>query len=112
MKISKKRIYVHLGRVRNPDILVVVADFFSHIHHIAWVIISGRYGEKLVVIFRCDGYKKNAGKLATRVFGEMGSAGGHRQSARAEVPYKNLPNGAGKNFSTNRLLRLVVKHIA
>lgn len=112
MKISKKRVYVHLGRVGNPDILVVVADFFAHIHNIGWVIISGRYREKLVVIFRCDGYKKNAGKLAARVFGEIGSAGGHRQSARAEVPYKNLPEGAAKKFTTTTLLRLVVKHLA
>lgn len=112
MKVSKKRIYVHLGRVGNPDILVVVADFFTHIHNIGWVIISGRYREKLVVIFRCDGYKKNAGKLAARVFGEIGSAGGHRQSARAEVPYKNLPEGAAKKFTTTTLLRLVVKHLA
>jgi len=112
MKTSKKRIYVHLGRVGNPDILVVVADFFAHIHDIGMVIISGQYGEKLVVIFRCDGYKRNAGKLAARVFGKMGSAGGHRQSARAEIPYKNLPNGAAKKFTTNTLLRLVVKHLA
>jgi nanoRNase/pAp phosphatase (c-di-AMP/oligoRNAs hydrolase) len=112
MKISKKRIYVHLGRVGNPDILVVVADFFAHIHNIGWVIISGRYREKLVVIFRCDGYKKNAGKLAARVFGEIGSAGGHRQSARAEVPCKNLPEVAVRKFTTTTLLRLVVKHLA
>jgi nanoRNase/pAp phosphatase (c-di-AMP/oligoRNAs hydrolase) len=112
MKTSKKRIYAHLGRVGNPDILVVVADFFAHIHDIGWVIISGQYIEKLVVIFRCDGYKKNAGKLAARVFGEIGSAGGHRQSARAEVPYKNLPEGAAKKFTTATLLRLVVKHLA
>ena len=112
MKISKKRIYTHLGRVGNPDILVLLADFFSHIHDIGMVIISGQYGEKLVVIFRCDGYKKNAGKLATRVFGKIGSAGGHRQSARAEVPYKNLPESVAKKFTTNTLLRLVVKHLA
>jgi nanoRNase/pAp phosphatase (c-di-AMP/oligoRNAs hydrolase) len=112
MITSKKRIYVHLGRVGNPDILVVVADFFAHIHDIGWVIISGQCGEKLVVIFRCDGYKKNAGKLAARVFGKIGSAGGHRQSARAEVLYKDLPEGAAKKFTTNTLLRLVVKHLA
>jgi nanoRNase/pAp phosphatase (c-di-AMP/oligoRNAs hydrolase) len=111
MKTSKKRIYVHLGRVGNPDILVVVADFLTHIHDIGWVIISGQYGEKLVVIFRCDGYKKNAGKLATQVFGKIGSAGGHRQSARAEVPFKDLPEGAAKKFTTSALLRLVVKHL-
>jgi nanoRNase/pAp phosphatase (c-di-AMP/oligoRNAs hydrolase) len=111
MKTSKKRIYVHLGRVRNPDILVLIADFFTHIHDIGWVIISGQYGEKLIVIFRCDGYRKNAGKLATRVFGKIGSAGGHRQSARAEVPFKSLPEGAAKKFTTNTLLRLVVRYL-
>jgi len=111
MKVSKKRIYAHLGRVGNPDILVVVADFFTHVHDIGWVIISGLYGEKLVVIFRCDGYKKDAGKLASRVFGKIGPAGGHRQSARAEIFFKDLPEAATRNFTTNTLHRLIVKYL-
>ena len=105
MKLSKNRIYAHLGRVGNPDILVVVADFLTHVHEIGWVIISGQYGEKLIVIFRSDGYKKDAGKLAQRVFGKVGSAGGHRQSARAEVPFKNLPGIDSKTFDTKTLQR-------
>ncbi|HID97411.1 MAG TPA: phosphoethanolamine methyltransferase [Thermodesulfobacteriaceae bacterium] len=111
MKISKKRIYVHLGQVTNPDILVIVADFFTHVHDMGWVIVSGQYGKKLVVIFRCDGYKKDAGKLAARVFGKVGSAGGHRQSARAEIPCENLPDVDRVSFSTNTLHRLIVKHL-
>ncbi len=46
---------------------------------ISWAIVSGIHGERLVVIFRCDGYKKNAGKLAAKIFGDIGSAGGHRE---------------------------------
>ena len=111
MKTSKKRIYAHLGRVGNPDILVVVADFFTHVHEIGWVIISGLYGEKLVVIFRCDGYKKDAGKLAFKAFGKIGSAGGHRQSARAEIPFKDLPETTTRSFSTNTLHRLIIKYL-
>ncbi len=111
MKISKNRIYAHLGKVANPDILVVVADFFTHVHEIGWVFISGIYGEKLVVIFRCDGYKKDAGKLAQRLFGKVGSAGGHRQSARAEVPLKNLDAHLVGHFSTRTLQRLTKKHL-
>ncbi len=103
MKIRKNRIYAHLGRVGNPDILVVVADFLTHVHEIGWVIISGQYGEKLIVIFRSDGYKKDAGKLAQKVFGKVGSAGGHRQSARAEVPFKNLPDIDPSTFDTKGL---------
>lgn len=110
MKISKQRLYVHIGRVRNPDILVIIADFFKNVHQISWVLVSGIHGERLVVIFRCDGYKKNAGKLAEKIFGPMGSAGGHREAARAEVPLKNLPL-QGQEFSTRTLKRLATKHM-
>ncbi|MCI5191340.1 MAG: hypothetical protein D3905_16480, partial [Candidatus Electrothrix sp. AS4_5] len=40
---------------------------------------------------RCDGYRKNAGNFARKTFAEYGSAGGHREAARAELPLKNLP---------------------
>lgn len=110
-KISQNRIYAHIGKVSNPDILVVIADFFAHIHDIGWVIVSGRCGEKLVVIFRSDGYKKDAGKLASIVFGGLGSAGGHRQSARAEIPLKNLPEDFIDGMTTSHLQRFVKKHL-
>ncbi len=111
MKFSKNRIYAHLGRVANPDILVIVADFFTHVSDIGWVIVSGRCGDKLIVIFRCDGYKKDAGKLAKKVFGRLGAAGGHRQSARAEIPLKNLNEQVANKFSTSSLQRLILKHL-
>ncbi len=65
---TKGRFYTHLGKVRNPDILVNIADFLNHVDKIDWVLVSGIHGEKLVVIFRCDGYRKSAGKLAERIF--------------------------------------------
>jgi len=110
MKISKSRLYSHVGRVRSPDVLVIIADFFNRVHEITWVIVSGIYNDKLVVIFRCDGYKKNAGKLASETFSKMGSAGGHPEAARAEVPLKNLPY-EGAEFSTKTLIRLTTKHM-
>jgi len=110
MKISKQRLYVHIGRVRNPDILVIIADFFNRVHEFAWVFVSGVHGERLVVIFRCDGYKKNAGKLAERIFAPLGLAGGHREAARAEVPLKNLSD-QDQDFTTLTLKRLTTKHL-
>jgi len=109
MKVSKQRLYVHLGRVPSPDVLVLIADFFNQVHDVAWVFVSGLHNDKLVVIFRCDGYKKNAGSLAEKMFNELGSAGGHRQAARAEVPLKNLP-AEMQDFSTRTLMRLTTKH--
>ncbi len=110
LKYSKRRYYSHVGRVRSPDVLVIVADFLNHVGEIDWVFVSGIHGEKLVVIFRCDGYRKSAGKLADKIFGKVGSAGGHKGAARAEVPLKNL-NLGDKEFSSDILKRLIMRHI-
>jgi nanoRNase/pAp phosphatase (c-di-AMP/oligoRNAs hydrolase) len=110
MKMSKQRLYAHVGKVPSPDILVLIADFFKQVHEADWVFISGIHNDKLVVIFRCDGYKKNAGRLAEKIFGKAGSAGGHRESARAEVPLKNMEKDAAA-FNTKELIRLTTKHM-
>ncbi|MBM9605372.1 DHH family phosphoesterase [Desulfopila inferna] len=110
LKYSKRRYYTHVGRVRSPDVLVIIADFLNHVGEIDWVFVSGIHGDKLVVIFRCDGYRKSAGKLATRIFGSIGSAGGHKDSARAEVPLKNLDID-DKDFNTLTLKRLTMRHM-
>jgi len=110
LKYSKRRYYSHVGRVRSPDVLVIVADFLNHVGDIDWVFVSGIHGDKLVVIFRCDGYRKSAGKLADRTFGSLGSAGGHKGAARAEVPLKNLETNR-EEFSTETLKRLIMRHM-
>jgi nanoRNase/pAp phosphatase (c-di-AMP/oligoRNAs hydrolase) len=86
------RLYVFLGTVATPDILVILADFFMRAGEISWTIVGGIYGDKLVVIFRNDGLRKNAGRLAHKAFGKLGAAGGHAASARAEVPLSNVPD--------------------
>jgi nanoRNase/pAp phosphatase (c-di-AMP/oligoRNAs hydrolase) len=84
------RLYAFLGEVPTPDIMVILADFFLRVEEISWTIVGGIYEDKLIVIFRNDGLRKNAGRLASRAFGKLGSAGGHAASARAEVPLGNL----------------------
>lgn len=88
-RIRHTRLYAFLGPVSTPDILVILADFFLRAGEISWTIVGGIYQDKLVVIFRNDGMRKNAGRLAVRAFGKLGSAGGHAASARAEVPLEN-----------------------
>ncbi|MBU0480221.1 MAG: phosphoethanolamine methyltransferase [Proteobacteria bacterium] len=108
-RIIKRRLYVHMGRVRSPDILVMIADFFNRVHEVSWVLVSGVHADKLIVIYRCDGYKKNAGKIATTMFGKIGSAGGHREAARAEIPMKSFDIEG--EFTTQNLIRLTTKHL-
>ena len=91
LRLRKGRAYVHLGPVVNPDVCVIIADFCMRIISVNWSIVSGLWDNKLVVIFRNDGIRKNAGKVAQKSFGQYGSAGGHGSMARAEAPLSALP---------------------
>jgi nanoRNase/pAp phosphatase (c-di-AMP/oligoRNAs hydrolase) len=90
MNVTKKGIYAHIGEVDSPDICVQIAEFLMRVHGMGWSFVSGVYRGKLAIIVRNDGYRKDAGKLITKAFGSMGSAGGHRGAARAEIPLDSL----------------------
>jgi nanoRNase/pAp phosphatase (c-di-AMP/oligoRNAs hydrolase) len=91
-RVRKERIFAHIGQVVNPDVCVLIADFFMRIESVNWSIVSGIYAGKLVVILRNDGIRKNAGTVAGRCFGALGSAGGHISAARAEIPLAEIKN--------------------
>jgi nanoRNase/pAp phosphatase (c-di-AMP/oligoRNAs hydrolase) len=89
-RIHQRKMISHLGRVPNPDICVLIADFFMRIESVHWSIVSGLFENKLVIILRNDGLRKDAGKLAQEGFGNLGSAGGHKSAARAEIPLSTV----------------------
>ena len=104
----KDTAFIHMDRVNDPDILVLIADFFLKMAEVTWCIVSGIYGQKLVVIFRNAGFRLDAGKMAEKLFGEWGAAGGHKSAARAEIPIQeiglDLNNAAEyKQFILNRI---------
>ncbi|MGD2099067.1 MAG: DHH family phosphoesterase [Desulfobacterales bacterium] len=90
MRRRKGKVYVHLGNVVNPDVCVLVADFFMRVDTVTWSIVSGICEKKLTIIFRNDGIRKNAGKVAKEGFGMLGNAGGHKNMARAEIAIGKL----------------------
>lgn len=81
---------IPMGIVDNPDTLVLVADFFIKMADITWSVAAGINGKKLIIIFRNAGFRYDAGKIAKKLFGELGSAGGHKSAARAEIPLANI----------------------
>jgi nanoRNase/pAp phosphatase (c-di-AMP/oligoRNAs hydrolase) len=89
-RVRKGRAFSYVGSVVNPDVCVLLADFFMKISSVDWSIVAGLYGNKLILIFRNDGLRKDAGKVAKESFGELGSAGGHKGAARAEIPLEKL----------------------
>ena len=92
LRLRKGRVFVHLGPVVSPDVCVLIADFFMRVNPVKWSIISGLYDNKLILVFRNDGLKKDAGRLAKKSFGNIGSAGGHKSMSRAEISVENLKN--------------------
>lgn len=108
--IRRGRIFSHVGVVPTPDVLVLIADFFMKVDQVGWSIVSGVFGKKLVVIFRNDGVKKNAGRLAEQSFGCFGSAGGHRDMARAEMFLSDCAMDVGK-ADDEKMQRWVIRQI-
>ncbi|MBM4272021.1 MAG: phosphoesterase [Deltaproteobacteria bacterium] len=84
-KRYRDRIVSFLGKVDNVDVCVQVADFFLHVIDIYYVIVAGIVKDRLIIIFRGDGYRRDCGAIAKKAFGSYGSAGGHRSAARVEI---------------------------
>lgn len=108
MKIHGNRTYVNLGAVVNPDVCVLIADFFMKIYGIDWTFVAGLYKDNLIIIIRNNGIRKDAGRLAQQGFGDIGSAGGHKSVARAEIPLDHL-NDIVDYKAPMKLLRWIIK---
>ena len=97
--------FVHMEHVENPDILVIVADFFMKIADIQWSIVSATYNKKLIVILRNASFQGDAGKTAKKLFGGWkGSAGGRSNAARAEIPLENVLDNPNDESSLGHLV--------
>jgi nanoRNase/pAp phosphatase (c-di-AMP/oligoRNAs hydrolase) len=111
MRRRKGRAFAHLGWVVSPDVLVQIADFCLKISSVDWSIVSGIHGGKLVIILRNDGLRKNAGLTASNSFGALGSAGGHKSAARAEIDVANLPEALDPK-DDQRVQRWIIRQMS
>ena len=93
LRFSRNVLYSDVGPVPSADVCVQIADFLMRVKEANWALVSGVVGHKLVIVFRCDGHQKNAGRTAEAAFGQLGSAGGHRTMGRAEIDESVLPDG-------------------
>ena len=84
--IVDKTLFVHLGRVKQEDIIPRLADFCLQIEGADWSVISGLFQKNLVISLRNVGYVKSAGDIVRRIFNDSSIAGGHRTMAKAVIP--------------------------
>jgi len=109
-RIRKGRAFSHVGPVVNPDVCVLLADFFMKVSTVDWSIAAGLFDGKLIIIFRNDGIRKDAGKVAKESFADLGSAGGHKSMARAEIDLEALK--CEVNYQNNqKLLRWIINRV-
>ncbi|MBN1425384.1 DHH family phosphoesterase [Candidatus Fermentibacteria bacterium] len=92
IKFVNRAAVVHMGQVDSADTLVIVADFLLKLAEANWSVVSGIRGDRLVIILRYGGFRRNAGRLAQELFGDLGSAGGHQGAARAEILTHQIPS--------------------
>lgn len=87
--------FIYMDKVDSPDTLVMMADFFVKMAESPWSVVSGIHSQKLIIIIRNAGFRLNAGKVAVKLFGSYGSAGGHKAAARVEIPLKSIMHEIG-----------------
>lgn len=110
-KEKNKKAVLHIGAADSADIAVILADFFVRVSGIQIVAVSCVAAEKLVIIFRSRSMHRDVGKIAEIHFSDVGSAGGHRSAARAEIPLERLPPEV-KPYSFESIERFIEKRLA
>ncbi len=87
MEVRNGLVVIHLGAVERDDLIVQMADFCLQFEGVEMVAVSGKLEKNLVIAVRTHGIGRiSAGDTVKRLFGEIGSAGGHRNMAKAVIP--------------------------
>jgi len=102
--------YIHMGEVSDPDALVIIADFFLKMAETSWCMVSGIYGQKIIIIIRNAGFRLNAGKVASRLFSKLASAGGHKSAARVEIPVSAFKEEVGELSKVSDYIKKKIKN--
>ena len=101
--VGREGLLSYVGKVENPDVLVILADFFLRVHGLSWNCIAGIYGGRLIAVMRSDGLRRDIGRKAQAWFGPYGCAGGHKMAARAEIELPRLGGFDPEKFLLKRL---------
>lgn len=110
-KRYRDRIISYLGKVDSTDVCVQVADFFLHLIDVFYVIVAGIVKDRLVIVLRSDGYRRDCGVIARKSFGIFGNAGGHKSAARVEIPLEVVKNLLHNDLSQDAVDRFLVHRL-
>ena len=109
MSHFRGRIIGFLGNVESPDVCVQVADFYLRLIGTNYVVVAGIVRDKLIIIFRGDGYRQDCGAIAQRACGLIGQGGGHRSAARIEIYLEVLKKELDGDLSHSNIEKFLLE---
>jgi nanoRNase/pAp phosphatase (c-di-AMP/oligoRNAs hydrolase) len=89
LEMKNGLVVLNLGKVQRDDLIVQMADFCLQFEGVEWVAIAGKLGSNLVIALRNHATTRaSAGEMVRHMFSDIGSAGGHRDMAKAVIPLR------------------------
>ncbi len=85
-------LFAYLGPLTREDVIPYIADFCMEVEAVEWSVVSGVASGKLSISVRCFGAARSAGEVVKAAFEAFGSAGGHKELAKAVIPLSRIPS--------------------
>lgn len=116
LNVADGLVVLNLGRVARDDLIVQMADFCLQFEGVRWVAVAGKLANNLVVAVRNHGNtRRPAGDVVKQLFEKCGSAGGHRDMAKAVIPLRawRAKEGTTRDLAIEtRLRELFIEQLA
>jgi nanoRNase/pAp phosphatase (c-di-AMP/oligoRNAs hydrolase) len=76
----------HVGRTSERDAIPQAADYLATLEGVETAVVFGIVGDAIQLSGRSTDSRVHVGETLRRAFGDVGSAGGHREMAGGEIP--------------------------
>lgn len=98
-----------VGRTSERDAIPQAADYLMNLEGVATVLVFGIVGEEIQISARSNDTRINLDSVVRDAFGDVGSAGGHREMAGAQIPLGIFSEMAGGDEKLVDLTSEIVK---
>lgn len=97
----------YIGFMDYPDLGAEISDLLFRLKGVKWVICIGIHKDDLVLSVRSRSHQIGAGKLAQRIIGDLGNAGGHGTMAGGQIRLHNQ----NPSQLANQLFNLALEYL-
>jgi hypothetical protein len=98
----------HIDEIDSLEKPAVIADFLLRFDQVTWCLVSGIFGNRLILSLRTSDKEHAAGEIMRRLIKGIGEGGGHHTKAGGFIPLENgSPTEIERHRTTlrRRLLR-------